>query len=101
LHGQCTDSVYIMGIIRFFFCYFCTDLVIMLYIGHLRKDLLVHHGNAFTPAPTLARHPHPAPRTYHLPRSNLNPNRRCGTHRDHLAHRFQPLPVRLGAGGGY
>mmetsp|Transcript_54046 Transcript_54046/g.149117 ORF Transcript_54046/g.149117 Transcript_54046/m.149117 type:complete len:263 (+) Transcript_54046:261-1049(+) len=48
LHGQCTDSVYIMGIIRFFFCYFCTDLVIMLYIGHLRTDLLLHHGVALT-----------------------------------------------------
>lgn len=48
LHGQCPTDPFISGIIRFFLCYFVTDLLIMGYMGHLRPDLLMHHGVALT-----------------------------------------------------
>lgn len=48
LSGSCSDDMFIGAIIQFFFCYFVTDLCIMGSIGHLRMDLLLHHGVALT-----------------------------------------------------
>lgn len=46
LSGQCSGNSFVAGIIHFFLWYFLADLCIMLSIGHLRSDLLMHHGVA-------------------------------------------------------
>lgn len=48
LSGQCSDDMFVAGIIHFFLWYFVADLIIMVSLAHWRADLLVHHAVALT-----------------------------------------------------
>lgn len=48
LSGECSDDAIVGAIIKFFWLYFVSDLILMLHMGHFRQDLLFHHGVALT-----------------------------------------------------